>query len=146
MKKIVHENLYQFLKEWVDPYEDKWADREIDKYQKRKSGIIPEENPQDILKYPEDIPIPKDTRTAIKNIIDYFKDKDDISSEDFKNLCIWISRLYNDFDSVVEKLELILSYFPYIIREIKTAKYDSKYREGLEYIINKFKKSDREDS
>ena len=146
MKKIVYENLYEFLKEWVDPAEDKWANREIDLYQKRKSGIIPEENPQDILEYPEDIPIPKDTRTAIKNIIDYFKDKDDISAEDFKNLCIWVSRVYNDFDSAIKTLEIIIAFIPSIIKEIKTAKYGGKYREGLEYILNKFKRGDGEDS
>jgi hypothetical protein len=143
MKNFVCESLDQFLSEWIDRGEDRWADREIDKYLKKKSGVNLSEDPQEILSYPEEVEVPPTDQTdklkkVLTSVIDYARNKE-ITPEEFKNFCIWATRVSNDPMLVNAIVVKFVEMNPLILKELQSTPDGGKYGDGLEVLSNKFR-------
>lgn len=142
---LVSESLDSFLSERVDRAEDRWADREIDRYQKRKTGVVLEEDPEEILSDPYDMdyPDPKDINRKKKilfDIIDYKKDRD-VTPEEFKNFCIWATEVAMSPQEAVTLVSVFIEKIPSMVEtfEREKAPDGGTYHEGLEVIQQKYR-------
>lgn len=144
---LVSESLNKFIKEWIDPAENRWADREIDKWKKRKTGVNLNEDPEEILHYAEEIeaPDPEDINTkkkVLENIIDY-KKGEEITSEEFENLCIWISNCATNSHEAAAMLGFISEKIPTLFQDIKAG--SEKYESGIKILRQKFSPGNSEE-
>jgi len=139
---FVSESLEKFLAEWVNQDEDRWADREIDKYFKREEGVNLNEDPVEILTYPEEVEPPADNE-AIKRIllglIEYKKGQD-VTPEEFKNFCIWTTHTAKDPQHASAIVSAFIDQVQSLYSELETTPDGGKYHEGLEILSNKFRR------
>jgi len=138
---LVCETLEQFLNEWIDPAEDRWANRQIDLDLKRKRGINPNEDPEEILSSPQDLEVPQgipNIKRALFNIIVYLKNKD-VTPQQFLNFCIWATRVTDNPDHLEALLVALADQVPALGKELNSTQDGGKYRSGLKYIISKFR-------
>ncbi|HPI82124.1 MAG TPA: hypothetical protein PK122_02760 [Candidatus Paceibacterota bacterium] len=138
---LVCETLEQFLNEWIDPAEDRWANRQIDLYLKRKQGINPNEDPEEILSSPRDLEVPHDIpniKRVLFNIIGYLKNKD-VTPQQFLNFCIWATRVTDNPAHLNALLVSLADQVPAVGKELSSTPDGGKYGSGLEYIISKLR-------
>ncbi len=142
---FVSESLEQFLNEWIDRGEDRWADREIDKWEKRESGVDINEDPTEILTYPEEVEAPvgiDNIRRILRKVVDYKTGKD-VTPEEFKNFCIWITRVTKNPMEASAIVSAFIERMPKMVEELESerGKLDGgDYHEGLEVLSNAFRK------
>lgn len=139
---FVSESLEVFLKEWYNREEDAWANRQIDKWEKEKAGIDPNEDPSEILTYPEDLDVPKDLediKRILFRVIDY-KKGDTVSPEEFKNFCIWVTRISENPMQVSAIVSAFIEKMPNIIKELETGSPDGgAFHEGFEVLADAYR-------
>jgi hypothetical protein len=141
MKCFVCESLDQFIKEWVDPAEDRWANRQIDKFKKRESGIDVETDPEEILSNPDEVVSPsiENLPDILPKIIEYKKDQE-VTPEEFSNFCYWITKLQEKPETILNAISYFIEKNPKLISALKSEPPDGgKFNRGFEIIANKFK-------
>jgi hypothetical protein len=147
---FVAKSLNEFLNEWVDKAEDRWADREIDKWEKRESGINPNEDPEEILNYPEEVEIPNNVeilRKIIYSIID-LKKRDGIDPEEFKNFCIWVTRIANNPNEAMSIVSGFIERIPSMLEELERNERNEgsliggAFHEGFEVLADAYRPKD----
>jgi hypothetical protein len=142
---LVSESLDQFLGEWVDRAEDRWADREIDRYQKRKTGVVLEEDPEEILSDPYDLDYPDpeniEAKKRILEKIISFKKNQDVTPEEFKNFCVWASEVAMNPQEAVTLVSIFIDKIPSMVETFNREKSPDggTYHEGFEVIQKKYR-------
>ncbi len=140
---FVSESLEQFLAEWVNRDEDRWANREIDKHFKREEGVNLNEDPAEILTYPEEVEAPvniEDIKRILLGIVEYKKDQE-VTPEEFKNFCIWTTHAAKDPHQASAIVSAFIDQIPSMMQELETTPDGGKYHEGLEILMDKYKGS-----
>jgi len=140
---LVSESLDQFLGEWVDRAEDRWADREIDRYMKRKTGVVLEEDPEQILSDPYDLDVPSDIpsiKKVLYKLIDYKKGKE-VTPEEFKNFCIWVTQASDNPQEASAIVSVFIEKIPSLVQALEAEKAldGGRYHEGFEVLVDKFR-------
>ena len=143
---FVSESLEQFLLEYrgFTREEDRWADRELDKWEKKSAGIDLNEDPAEILTYPEDLEVPKgieNIKRVLYKLVDYKKGKD-VTPEEFKNLCIWITQVTENPMEASAIVSAFIDQMPKMVEELESprGKLDGgKYHEGMDVLANAYR-------
>ena len=78
---------------------------------------------------------------VFKSVLDYKRGKD-VTPEEFKNFCIWVTRISDEPILVNGIVAKFVEFFPSILRELKSTPDGGKYGEGLEILFNKFRGQD----
>jgi len=138
--KIVKEILKSVFE--VDRGEDRWSDKMIDQHLRKKAGVKNAESPGAILDDPEWVDLPQnieEVRRSLSNILGYTKGRE-MTSDEFKNFCIWVTKLPLDIREMEQIAGELISYHGYIYKDIKEGLI--KYGEGVNILQDKFRRED----
>ena len=143
---FVSESLEQFLLEYrgFTREEDRWADRELDKWEKKEAGVDINEDPVEILTYPEEVEAPvgiENIKRILRKVVDY-KAKAEVSPDEFKNFCIWITRTTENPYEASAIVSAFIENVPAMVEEFESeaGKLDGgKYHEGMEVLANAYR-------
>ena len=141
--KFVNETLDQVLSEWVDRSEDRWANKRIDQHFRQKAGLNNSESPGAILNDPDWVDLPTthdEIGKSLKNLLDFTNNRE-VTPDEFKNFCIWVTRLSINEKEAELIISALMSHHEYIYRDIKGG--IGRYSAGMDIIEDKLGGEDK---